>query len=238
MAEKMGVDKSTARHKASTQEELGGSSGERGRLKIFLSYAPGTGKTLAMLEDAYRRLEEGADVVAGFVEPGDDMLARDLLEKFETLPHNVISAAGISYMGMDLDRLLERHPQLVLVDNLARGNPPGLRHESRYLEVDELLNAGIDVYTTLNVYQIESQVDAVASLTGVSVHDTVPDRLPDQSDQVEMVDHPPQDLYEHYSSGKITFPPRARKQHGDVLPTGQSLCPARAGTALCCPPVK
>jgi len=209
-AEKTMVAKTTPRQEASAQEDAGGNLRPRGRLKIFLSYAPGAGKTLAMLEDAYRRLEEGVDIVVGFVEPRDDKLVQDLLEKFEILPQHVISAAGISYVGMDLDRLLNRHPELVLVDHLARENPPGLRHEARYLEVDELLDAGIDVYTTLNVYHVESQVDAVASLTGVSVHGTVPDRLPEQAYQLELVDHPPQDLLERYHAGKISFPPRAR----------------------------
>jgi two-component system sensor histidine kinase KdpD len=184
----------------------------RGKLKVFLGYAPGTGKTLAMLEDAYRRLQEGIDVVVGFVDARGEMLAMQLLEKFEILPSYVVTGSGISYMGMDLDKTLARRPQLVLVDQMARTNPPGLRHEARYLEVDELLNAGIDVYTTLNIYQLESQVDAVVYLTGVEVHGTIPDRFLDGADQLEMVDMPPQELLAHYQAGKVFVPPRIQIQ--------------------------
>ncbi len=187
-------------------------SNPRGKLKIFFSYAPGTGKTLSMLEDAFRHQQEGKDVVAGFVDPSGDLLTLQLLEKFEVLPQRVVTGSGIMYHGMDLDALLRRRPQLALVDNLARSNPPGLRHESRYLEVDELLNAGIDVYTTLNVYQLESQVDAVAYLTGVVVHDTIPDRYLDAANQIEMVDLPPQDLLERYRNGSIPVSPRIQLQ--------------------------
>ncbi len=184
----------------------------RGKLKVFFGYAPGTGKTLAMLEDAYRRLQEGIDVVAGFVDARGEMLALQLLEKFEILPRYVVTASGISYIGMDLDKILARHPQLVLVDQMARTNPPGLRHVARYLEVDELLNAGIDVYTTLNIYQLESQVDAVAYLTGVVVHDTIPDRFLDGAEQLQMIDMAPQELLAHYQAGQVFISPRVQVQ--------------------------
>ena len=113
----------------------------RGKLKIFLSYAPGVGKTLAMLEDAYRRLRDGDEVLSGFVDANGDPLSLHLLENFEAFPQRAVTASGISYQGMDLDGILARRPQLVLVDHLARVNPPGLRHVARYLEVDELLNS-------------------------------------------------------------------------------------------------
>lgn len=187
-------------------------SWERGKLKIFLSYAPGTGKTFAMLQDAFYRLDEGVDVVAGYVDAGGDKLVMELLERFEAIPKHVVSSSGISYTGMSLDRLLERRPKIALVDNLAQANPPGQRHEARYLEVEELLNAGIDVYTTLNVYQVESQVDAVVSLTGVSVRETIPDRLLDQADYIQMVDVPPQRLLDRYNAGAIAIPQRAQLQ--------------------------
>lgn len=181
----------------------------KGKLKVFLGFAPGTGKTLAMLEDAYHRLVEGVDVVVGYVDVHGEFMTMQLLEKFETFPQRAIYGAGWTYYGMDLDAILQRRPKLVLVDHLARMNSPGLRHEARYLEVEELLNAGIDVYTTLNVYQIESQVDAVAYLTGAMVHETVPDRFLDEADQLQMVDLPPQELLERYKAGQISFPPRA-----------------------------
>jgi two-component system, OmpR family, sensor histidine kinase KdpD len=119
----------------------------RGRLKVFFSYAPGTGKTLVMLEDAYRQLRAGKDVVVGYVDAHNELLALQLMEGMEVMPQRVITGSGISYHGMDLDAVLARKPELVLVDHLARPNPPGLRHETCYREVEELLNAGIDVYT-------------------------------------------------------------------------------------------
>ncbi len=175
----------------------------RGKLSIFLSYAPGTGKTLAMLEAGYRRLREGVDVVVGFANAHSDVLAGDLLQKFEALPPRVISVAGSIDQGMDLDRILARRPRLVLVDDLAHVNPPGLRHVARYLEVEELLNEGINVYTTLDVYQIESQVDAVSFLTGLVVREKVPDWLLDTADQFKLVDLPPQVLLERYQAGEM-----------------------------------
>ncbi len=183
---------------------------KRGKLNIFLSYAPGTGKTLAMLEAGYRRLREGVDVVVGFANPHNDALAEDVLKKIAVLPPRVISGAGSNYQGMDLDRILARRPQLVLVDDLAHVNSPGLRHVARYLEVEELLNAGIDVYTTLDVYQLESQVDAVSFLTGVVVREKVPDWLLDTAEQFELVDLPPQVLLERYQAGGMSISPLAQ----------------------------
>jgi two-component system, OmpR family, sensor histidine kinase KdpD len=212
MAEKPTVEGNAARSEAFSHEGPGESPRPKGKLKVFLSYAPGAGKTLAMLEDAYRRLQEGTDVVAGYVDARGEMLAVQLLEKFQVLPQHVVSSSGISYRGMDLDQVLARRPKLVLVDHMARSNPPGLRHIARYLEVDELLNAGIDVYTTLNVYQLESQADAVAYLTGVLVRDTVPDRFLDEAEQLEMVDMPPQELLSRYQAGRISVPPRVQVQ--------------------------
>lgn len=212
MAEKPTMDRETAHHTENNLQATVEDGRPKGKLKIFLGYAPGTGKTLAMLEDACRRLKAGIDVVAGFVDVHEDQLSLSLLAKFEMLPHHVVNSAGISYQGMNLDQLLARRPELVLVDNLARSNPPGLRHEARYLEVEELLAAGINVYSTLNVYQVESQVDAVNSLTGVAVRETIPDRLLDQADQLEIVDMAPQELIARYSAGLVDLPPRDRGQ--------------------------
>ncbi len=212
MTNKPPAEGNIAPHEMPDRDGVGDSPKPRGKLKVFLSYAPGTGKTLAMLEDGYRRLQEGADVVIGFIEAYGDMLAMQLLEKFEILPQRVVTGSGISYHGMDLDAVLARRPQLVLVDHLARTNPPGMRHEARYLEVNELLNAGINVYATLNAYQLESQVDAVSYVTGVMVRDTIPDRFMDEADQIEMVDLPPQELLDRYTSGELVFPARAQLQ--------------------------
>ena len=208
------TDSNMARPEAGFHQAAGEISREnlrsRGKLKVFLGYAPGTGKTLAMLEDAYRRQQAGIDVVAGFVEPRGEPLAMQLLEKFDPFPQSIVTSSGTSYLGMDLDKILARQPQLVLVDHMARKNPPGLRHEARYLEVDELLSAGIDVYTTLNIYQLESQADAVAYLTGVVVHDTIPDRFIDSADLIEMVDLPPQELLTRYQNEQVFIPLRAQ----------------------------
>jgi two-component system, OmpR family, sensor histidine kinase KdpD len=184
-------------------------SSARGKLKVFFSFAPGTGKTMAMLKDAQRRKEEGMDVVVGFVDAHGEMQALQLLEKFEILPQVIISGNGLSYHGMNLNKLLARKPQLVLVDHLAQPNPPGLRHEKRYLEVVELLDAGIDVYTTLNIFQLESQVDTVAYLTGVMFYETVADQFLDSAERLEMVDLPPQELLTRYRSGLVFVPSRA-----------------------------
>src|SRR5512146_2187604 len=127
MAERLTAEGNTDTPSPAHKEPGAESARARGKLKVFLSYAPGTGKTLAMLEDAYRRLQEGTDVVAGFVDAHGDMLAMQLLEKFEVLPQHVLSNSGISFQGMDLDKVLARRPQLVLVDHMARSNPPGLR---------------------------------------------------------------------------------------------------------------
>lgn len=202
------VEKPIGENHMGQERSADGTPHQRGRLKVFLSYAPGVGKTVAMLEDAYQRQQAGVDVVVGLLEGGDERqtgwLARqqELLQAFETVPTRLASP------GSTLDAILRRRPQLVLIDQLARTNPPGLRHEKRYLEVEELLAAGIDVLTTLNVYQIESQTDAVAYLTGATVQDTVPDHLLDEAEQVEMVDLPPQELLDRYQAGQVSIVPR------------------------------
>jgi two-component system, OmpR family, sensor histidine kinase KdpD len=212
MAEKPVLDENTDRPTEVRVQGFSEQSRQRGKIKVFLSYAPGTGKTLTMLEDAYRQQKEGKDVVIGFVDAHRELVALQLLEKFEVLPQRIFTGTGISYHGMDLDAVLARKPQLVVVDHLAYPNPPGFRHEMRYREVDELLSAGIDVYTTLNIYQLESQVDAVSYLTGVVIRDTVPDHLLDEADQLQFVDVPPQELLLNFRSGRIYIPTRAENQ--------------------------
>lgn len=197
---------------ASSTGTLSETAARRGALKTFLGYAPGTGKTRAMLEDALRRKQAGVDVVVGYMGVRKDLPTLQLLEKLEVLPRLVVTGAGMLYHGMDLDAVLARRPQLVLVDSLAHSNLPGSRHDKRYGEVEELLQAGIDVSTTLDVYQLESQLDAVAYLTGVTIRETVPDRFLDTHGQVVLVDMPPQELLERYRAGKISFHPRDETQ--------------------------
>lgn len=174
-----------------------------GRLKIFFGYAAGVGKTYAMLEAAHRAKAAGVDVVAGYIEPHTRPETMTLLEGLEQLPVKVIPYKGIELHEFDLDAALARKPQLLLVDELAHTNAEGCRHVKRYQDIQELLRAGIDVYTTVNVQHLESLNDKVASITGVSVAERVPDNVFDSADQVELVDLEPADLLERLREGKI-----------------------------------
>ena len=174
-----------------------------GRLKIFFGYAAGVGKTFAMLKAAHLAQRQGVDVVVGYIErhTRPDTLA--LLEGLEQLPTRQVEYRGIDLREFDLDAALERHPQLILVDELAHSNAAGSRHLKRYQDVQELLRAGIDVYTTVNVQHLESLHDLVASITQVSVSERIPDSVFDSADQVELVDIEPDDLIERLREGKI-----------------------------------
>lgn len=176
---------------------------ERGKLKIFFGYAPGVGKTYAMLKSAHQAKERGIDVVAGYIEPHARPRTLALLDGLEQIPQKDISYNGMTLREFDIDAALERKPQLVLVDNLAHTNAAGCRHTKRYQDVKELLSAGIDVYTTVNVQHIESLNDTVASITGVFVRERIPDTVFDEADQVELVDIEPAELLERLSGGNI-----------------------------------
>lgn len=174
-----------------------------GRLKIFFGYAAGVGKTYAMLEAAHQAQKEGIDVVVGYVEPHarPDTLA--LLHGLETIPPAEIEYHGIRLREFDLDLALRRKPQLILVDELAHTNAQGSRHTKRYQDVEELLQAGIHVYTTVNVQHLESLHDLVSSITGAEVHERIPDRIFDQANQVELVDLEPDELMKRLQAGKV-----------------------------------
>jgi len=174
-----------------------------GRLKIFFGYAAGVGKTYAMLEAARRAKASGMDVVAGYIEPHTRPETMALLDGLERLPVKTIPHKGIELREFDLDAALDRHPQLILVDELAHTNAEGSRHVKRYQDVQELLRAGINVYTTVNVQHLESLNDKVAAITGVSVSERIPDSVFDSADQVELVDLEPADLLERLREGKI-----------------------------------
>ena len=180
-----------------------------GRLKIFFGYAAGVGKTYAMLEAAHRAKEAGVDVVAGYIEPHTRPETMALLEGLEVLPTKTVTYKGISLKEFDLDGALARHPQLLLVDELAHTNAAGSRHTKRYQDIQELLRAGINVYTTVNVQHLESLNDVVASITGISVSERVPDNVFDSAYQVEVVDLEPADLLERLREGKIYRGPQA-----------------------------
>ncbi|MBE3583507.1 MAG: sensor histidine kinase KdpD [Limnochordaceae bacterium] len=189
------------------EEEPGG----RGRLTIFLGAAAGVGKTYAMLEAAHQRLSEGADVVAGWVETHGRPETEALLRGIPAIPPRIVPYRGTTLKEMDLDALLERHPALALVDELAHTNAPGSRHARRYQDVQELLAAGISVYTTLNIQHIESLNDVVAQITGVVVRETVPDDILDEADQIELVDLPPEELIQRLKEGKVYVPEQAEQ---------------------------
>src|SRR5579872_1804101 len=183
----------------------------RGRLKIFLGAAPGVGKTYEMLVQARRRKLESVDVVIGVVET-HGRVETDLLTKgIETVPKKRIPYKGRVLSEMDLDAILQRRPRLVLVDELAHDNAPASRHPKRYLDVEELLAAGIDVYTTLNVQHIESLNDVVAKITHVRVRETVPDSILDRADDIELVDLTPEDLLARLKQGKVYLPEAAER---------------------------
>lgn len=175
----------------------------RGRLKIFFGYAAGVGKTYAMLEAAHAAKDAGVDVVAGYIEPHTRPATLGLLDGLERLPPLTLSHKGVALREFDLDGAIARRPQLILVDELAHTNAEGCRHRKRYQDIEELLKAGVDVYTTVNVQHIESLNDIVASITGVIVRERVPDSVFDSADQVKLVDIEPDDLIERLSEGKI-----------------------------------
>lgn len=176
---------------------------QRGRLKIFLGAAPGVGKTYEMLTSARKKLRDGVDVVVGIVETHGRRETLALTEGLELVPRRREHYRGTVLEEMDLDAILARRPQLALVDELAHTNSPGSRHPKRHLDVEELLAAGIDVYSTLNIQHIESLNDVVASITQVRVRETVPDAILDTADEIEVIDITPDELIERLQEGKV-----------------------------------
>ena len=201
-------------------------TGGTGRLKIFFGYAAGVGKTYAMLEAAHQAQKEGVDVVVGYVEPHarPDTLA--LLEGLEVLSCREVDYRGIRLREFDLDGALARRPQLILVDELAHSNAPGCRHTKRYQDVEELLQAGINVYTTVNVQHLESLNDLVTSITGIVVNERIPDHVFDRANQVELVDIAPADLERRLEEGKI-YRQRQAKQALENFFTAENLTALR-----------
>src|SRR5438309_1939268 len=182
-----------------------------GRLKIFVGAAPGVGKTYEMLQSAHAKLKAGADVVVGAVETHGRAEAEALLQGLEVLPRKRIEYKDQVIEEMDLDALIARHPQIALVDELAHTNAPGSRHPKRYLDVEELLSRGIDVYTAVNIQHIESLNDVVAQITHVRVRETVPDKIFDRADAIELIDLTPDDLIQRLKEGKVYVPKQAER---------------------------
>ena len=175
----------------------------KGHLKIFFGYAAGVGKTYAMLEAAHMAKQQGIDVIAGYIEPHSRPKTAALLNGLEVLPTREVLYNGMILNEFDIDMALKRKPQLILVDELAHTNAEGFRHAKRYQDIKELLNAGIDVYTTVNVQHIESLCDTVASITEIVVRERIPDSLFDNADQVELIDIEPQDLIDRLNTGNV-----------------------------------
>src|SRR5450631_2840675 len=182
-----------------------------GRLKIFVGAAPGVGKTYEMLQSAHAKRKAGADVVVGVVETHGRAETEALLHGLEVLPRKRLDYRDQHLEEMDLDAIIARHPQIALVDELAHTNAPGSRHPKRYLDVEELLRHGINVYTTVNIQHIDSLNDVVAQITYVRVRETVPDTVFDRADAVELVDLTPDDLIQRLKEGKVYVPKQAER---------------------------
>src|SRR6202161_1680064 len=182
-----------------------------GRLKIFVGAAPGVGKTYEMLQSAHAKLKAGADVVVGAVETHGRVETEALLAGLEVLPSKRLEYKDQVLEEMDIDALIARHPQIALVDELAHTNAPGSRHPKRYLDVEELLSRGIDVYTAVNIQHVESLNDVVAQITHVRVRETVPDSVFDGADAIELIDLTPDDLIQRLKEGKVYVPKQAER---------------------------
>ncbi len=181
----------------------------RGRLKVFFGMCPGVGKTFAMLRAAQQELRDGTDLVVGVVETHKRADTEALLAGLPVIPRKQIIYRGTELTEMDLEAILARRPKLVLVDEFAHTNAPGSRHPKRYQDVIELLDAGLDVFTTLNVQHLESRADAVRQITGAMVQETVPDSVFELADQIELIDLPPESLLERLREGKVYLGERA-----------------------------
>jgi two-component system sensor histidine kinase KdpD len=187
-------------------EEQANSTQSRGRLKVFLGYAAGVGKTYTMLSEAHRRVSRGEDLVIGYVEPHHRPETLALIEGLEQVPTKKIQYQGATFEEMDTEAVIARHPQWVLVDELAHTNVPGSEHDKRWKSVWELLDAGINVISTVNVQHLESLNDVVCQITGVCVRETLPDHILDEADEVAVVDLPPEALMNRLKRGAIYAP--------------------------------
>src|SRR5512140_2302558 len=183
----------------------------RAKLKVFFGACAGVGKTYAMLSEAHERRRGGTDVVVGLVETHGRPETEALLEGLEVVPRRRVERGGVTLEELDLDAVLQRHPAIALVDELAHTNAPGSRHAKRYADVEELLEAGIDVYTTLNIQHIESLNDVVAQITGTTVRETIPDSVIDQVTDIELIDLPPDELIKRLNDGKVYVPDQAQR---------------------------
>ncbi|MFA6988988.1 MAG: DUF4118 domain-containing protein [Candidatus Gastranaerophilaceae bacterium] len=192
------------------EEEVNNNSDSKGRLKIFLGFCAGVGKTYHMLEETRIAVKNGVNAVIGIVETHKRKETEALLEGLEIIPRKKIEYNGISLDEMDIDTILELKPELVIVDELAHTNIPGSRHDKRYQDVEELIKAGINVYTTLNIQHIESLIDVVQQISYITVHETVPDSILELAAEIELIDLTPEKLLERLEEGKVYIPEKAR----------------------------
>src|SRR5664279_2505932 len=176
---------------------------KKGKLKIFFGMCAGVGKTYTMLETAHAEKAKGCDIIIGYVETHKRKETAELVKGFEIIPRRTYQYKSTSVEEMDLDAIIARKPQIVLVDELAHTNAPGSRHAKRYQDVLEILDNGINVFTTLNVQHLESRTDTVAQITGVIVRETLPDEIFENADEVELVDLTPDELLQRLSEGKV-----------------------------------
>ena len=188
-----------------TSPQAGGYPHKRGHLRVYLASAAGAGKTYAMLNEGHRRESRGTDIVVGYVETHGRSQTQAQIGDLEIIPRKQVTYRGVTLEEMDTEAIIARHPKVVLVDELAHTNVPGSKHAKRYQDVQEILDAGIDVVTTLNIQHLESLNDLVASITGVRVRETLPDLILDQADEVELIDISPHAL-------------RQRMKHGNIYP--------------------
>lgn len=186
-------------------------SKSQGELRVFLGMSAGVGKTYAMLKAAHRMKNEGRSVVVGLVETHGRSETAELLQGLEVIPKKVLQHRGIRLEEMDLDAILSRKPDIVIVDELPHTNAPGSRHEKRYQDVLEILGAGINVFTALNVQHLESRKDAVEGITGIRIRETVPDSILDQASLVELVDIAPSELLKRLAEGKVYLGDKAKE---------------------------
>lgn len=183
---------------------------KRGKLKIYLGAAPGVGKTHTMLHDAIEKRGQGLDVVVGVAESHGRTEINALLNKLEILPRQVVEYRGTKLVEFDLDAALKRHPALILIDEMAHTNAPNLRHNKRWQDIKEILDRGIDVYTTLNVQHIESLIDVVGQIVHARIQESVPDFMIEMAETIELVDLPPEDLLKRLKEGKVYFSEQAQ----------------------------
>ena len=181
----------------------------RGRYRILLGMAAGVGKTYRMLQEGHQALDEGEDVVIGYLEPHDRAETMSLADGLEQVPRLHVLQSGLDLMEMDTDAVIARKPQLALIVELAHTNATGMRNEKRYQDIDEVLESGIDVISTVNVQHLESLNDAIFELTEVRVRETFPDRILDEADEVVLVDLTPEALQQRLRAGKVYAPDRA-----------------------------